>query len=105
MFVKAIDPDVNQWAGIMTGFAGGIDLSTSQYIEIWINDYTVNQLDRRGILHIDFGKIDEDFHQPELDEFDVENLLNWTNEDDRELLSRAPRMSEAMISRACLNLP
>ena len=82
MFIKAIDPDVNQWAGIMTGFAGGIDLSTSQYLEIWVNDYTVDLMDRRGILHIDFGKIDEDFHQPELNEFDVENLINWTIEDD-----------------------
>ncbi len=82
MFIKAIDPDVDQWAGIMTGFAGGIDLSTSQYLEIWVNDYTVGPDDRRGILYIDFGRIDEDFHQPEEDRFDVENLINWTIEAD-----------------------
>jgi len=82
MFIKAIDPGVDQWAGIMTGFAGGIDLSTSQYLEIWINDYTVEQIDRRGILHIDFGKIDEDFYEPDSNRFDVENLINWTVEDD-----------------------
>ncbi len=82
MFIKAIEPDISQWAGIMTGFAGGIDLSTSQYIEFWINDYTVDQLDRRGTLHIDFGKIDEDFHEPDSNRFDVENLINWTIADD-----------------------
>jgi hypothetical protein len=82
MFIKAWDPDVDQWGGIMTGFAGGIDLSTSQYLEIWVNDYTVDSLSRHGTLHIDFGKIDEDYYQPELDNFDVENLINWTNVDD-----------------------
>ena len=83
MFIKAIDPGIDQWAGVMTGFAGGIDLSTSQYLEIWVNDYTVDQIDRRGILHIDFGKIDEDFHEPDSNRFDVENLINWTIEDDK----------------------
>jgi hypothetical protein len=82
MFIKAINPGIDQWAGIMTGFAGGIDLSTSQYIEIWVNDYTVDQMDRQGTLHIDFGKIDEDFHQPDSNRFDVENLINWTIQDD-----------------------
>ncbi len=82
MFIKAWEPDLNQWSGIMTGFTGGIDLSTSQYIEIWVNDYTVDQDDRRGVLHIDFGKIDEDFHQPELNRHDNENAINWTNEAD-----------------------
>jgi len=82
MFIKAIEPKVNQWAGIMTGFASGIDLSTSQYIEIWVNDYTVNPVDRRGTLHIDFGKIDEDFHEPDSNSFDFENLIDWTIVDD-----------------------
>ena len=83
MFIKAIDPGVQQWAGVMTGFAGGIDLSTSQYLEIWVNDYTVDPLNRRGILHIDFGMIDEDFAEPDLNDFDVEKLIDWTIEDDR----------------------
>lgn len=82
LFIKSIEPEVNQWAGVMTGFADGIDLSMSQYIEIWINDYTISQPDRRGTLHIDFGKIDEDFHQPDSNRFDVENFYNWTIEDD-----------------------
>ena len=82
MFIKAINPGNNQWAGIMKGFAGGIDLSMAQYIEIWVNDYTVDQLSRRGTLHIDFGMIDEDFHQPDSNKFDAENLINWTIADD-----------------------
>ncbi|MDD3642588.1 MAG: hypothetical protein PHQ19_03890, partial [Candidatus Krumholzibacteria bacterium] len=78
LFIKAIAPGAGQWAGVMTGFPGGIDLSTAQYLEIWVNDYTVDPLDRRGILHVDFGKIDEDFHQPDSNRFDVENLTTWT---------------------------
>jgi hypothetical protein len=84
LFLKAygIDAGIRQWAGVMTGFPGGIDLSTAQYLEIWVNDYTVDPFDRRGILHIDFGKIDEDFHQPDSNSFDVENLTSWTVADD-----------------------
>jgi len=82
MFIKSWDPVDEQWGGIMTGYSGGLDLSTSQYLEIWVNDYTVDPDARAGTLHIDFGRIDEDFSQPELDEFDVENLINWTMEND-----------------------
>jgi len=82
MFIKAIDPGVQQWAGVMTGFDGGIDFLAAQYIEIWINDYTVNPVDRQGTLHIDFGNIDEDFHEAGSNWFDAENLVAWTIEDD-----------------------
>lgn len=82
MFLKAINPGAHQWAGVMTGFAGGIDLSRAQYLEIWVNDYTPDPDERRGILRVDFGRIDEDFHQPDLGNFDAENLTTWTVADD-----------------------
>jgi hypothetical protein len=82
LFIKAINPGPQQWGGVMTGFPGGIDLTTAQYLEIWVNDYNLDEANRRGILHIDFGKIDEDFHQPDSNRFDVENLTTWTVADD-----------------------
>ncbi|HSG29229.1 MAG TPA: hypothetical protein VLA34_12170, partial [Candidatus Krumholzibacterium sp.] len=78
MFIKAIDPQPGEWCGIMTGFAGGLDIQTAQYLEIWVNDYTVDPEERSGVLHIDIGRIDEDFHQPELNEFDDEKQVDWT---------------------------
>ncbi|HUV37416.1 MAG TPA: hypothetical protein VMX58_10800, partial [Patescibacteria group bacterium] len=57
-------PDPERWYGVMTGFPGGIDLTTAQYIEIWVNDFQPDSLLRGGILHVDFGTIDEDFYKP-----------------------------------------
>ncbi|MBD3221333.1 hypothetical protein GF314_08815 [bacterium] len=54
------------WGGIMRGLsATGIDLSKSQFLELWINDDEPNPQARRGVLHIDFGIIDEDFAWPD----------------------------------------
>ncbi len=83
LFINAINPSENGWCGVMTGIPGGIDLTTAQYLEIWVNDYNKDASGRSGKLHIDFGKIDEDFYEPEADQFNDENLENWTIEDDR----------------------
>ncbi|MBU8921956.1 MAG: hypothetical protein KOO63_09060, partial [Bacteroidales bacterium] len=82
LFLKTIDPQPGDWCGVMTGFAGGLDVQTAQYLEIWVNDFTLDPEDRNGVIHIDFGRIDEDFHQPELDAFDDERQIDWTNEYD-----------------------
>ena len=62
---------------------GGLDLSTAQYLEIWVNDFDTipaNSTPRGGTVHIDFGRIDEDFYQPDQNEFDNEDKLpyGWT---------------------------
>ncbi|HOX26703.1 MAG TPA: cell surface protein SprA [Candidatus Krumholzibacteria bacterium] len=52
----------DQWGGIMRGLSRtGLDLSKSQFIEFWINDWAADPADRRGVLHIDFGYLSEDF--------------------------------------------
>jgi hypothetical protein len=84
LFLSAISPQPGQWCGIMTGFSGGgLDLSMAQYLEIWVNDFAFDPADstpRGGTVHIDFGRIDEDFYRPDQDEFDNEDKLpyGWT---------------------------
>jgi hypothetical protein len=66
-------PDRN-WVGVMTGFgAGGLDLSRGQYLEVWVNDFKPNPAERGGYLRIDMGRIDEDFFEPDQDNFDLED--------------------------------
>jgi hypothetical protein len=82
MFIRPVEPGPNEWCGVMTGFpGGGLDLTNSQYIEIWVNDFDTASVaaDRGGVLHIDFGKIDEDFHQP--DSATAEGRAIWNDED------------------------
>ena len=84
LFLDAINPQAGQWCGIMTGFpGGGLDLSTAQYIEIWVNDFAFDPAGttpRHGTVHIDFGRIDEDFYQSALNKFDDEDKppYGWT---------------------------
>ena len=70
-------PDPNKadrYAGVMLGFpGGGIDLTQGQFIELWVNDFKPDALSRGGRLHIDIGIIDENFHNPGLNEFDDED--------------------------------
>jgi hypothetical protein len=75
-------PEPEEWCGIMTGFPGGIDLTNAQYLEIWVNDYQPDSTQRSGVLHIDFGKIDEDFYEPGLGLKDDENALDWIRDRD-----------------------
>jgi hypothetical protein len=77
---------------VMTGFpGGGLDLTTSQYLEIWVNDFDTSLVaGRGGVLHIDFGNIDEDFYMPDSMTLDGRNIWNdedappytWTIEED-----------------------
>lgn len=82
LFIKSIDAQPGQWCGVMTGFPGGLDLRTAQYLEIWVNDYNTDPDSRGGILHIEFGDIDEDFHNPGVDELDDEKQVDWIKEND-----------------------
>jgi len=53
------------WGGIMRGISRtGLDLSKSQFVEIWLNDAQPDIDLRRGRLHIDFGYINEDGFWP-----------------------------------------
>ncbi len=61
-----IPEDSSMWGGVMTGFRGGIDLSQSQFIEFWVNDFRPDTSERKGTLHIDLGYIDEDFYNPDV---------------------------------------
>jgi hypothetical protein len=66
--------DPEAWVGVMTGFrGGGLDLSRGQFIEVWVNDFKKNQADRGGFLRIDIGRIDEDFYEPGLGEWQDED--------------------------------
>ncbi len=69
----AIPADSTEWAGVMTGFRGGVDLSQAQFLELWVNDFQTAQSNRKGILHIDLGYIDEDFYRPDADEWNRED--------------------------------
>jgi len=81
LFLRPIDPEAGDWCGIMTGFpGGGLDLTTSQYLEIWVNDFDTALVGGRGgVLHIDFGNIDEDFYMP--DSISPEGRNVWNDED------------------------
>ena len=55
----------DSWGGLMRGLSRtGLDLSKSQFLEIWINDGERDPATRRGKVHIDFGTISEDFVWP-----------------------------------------
>lgn len=82
LFLKSYNAGPGSWGGVMTGFPGGLDLTTAQYLEVWVNDYGTEPEPGEIVLHIDFGRIDEDFHLPGADEFNDENQTTWTNEDD-----------------------
>ncbi len=67
LFLRADDGAWNSedWGGIMRGISRtGLDLSKSQFVEIWINDGVADIDQRRGKLHIDFGYVNEDGFWP-----------------------------------------
>lgn len=85
LFIDPINPQPGQWCGIMTGFpGGGLDLTTAQYIEVWVNDFQPEAALRGGTVHIDFGRIDEDFHNPSMNKLDDEDKppYTWTIDED-----------------------
>lgn len=66
--------DTEEYAGVMLGFqGGGLDISQGQFLEIWINDFKPDPLTRGGILRIDLGVIDENFHDLATNEFNDED--------------------------------
>jgi Motility related/secretion protein len=66
--------DSSKYAGVMLGFSGGgLDFTQGQFLEIWVNDFKPNPLERGGKLHIDMGVIDENFFQMEKGEFNDED--------------------------------
>jgi hypothetical protein len=68
----SVDPDV--WVGVMTGFdACGLDLREYENLEIWINDFKPDPQDRGGRVYIDIGNIDEDFYEPDRNEYNDED--------------------------------
>ena len=77
------------WAGIMRGISRtGLDLSRSQFVEIWVNDGAQLPADRSGRLHIDFGSVSEDGFWPTtpegalvVGEFEREDGINNTTPD------------------------
>ena len=81
------------WGGIMRGLSRtGVDLSKSQFLEFWVNDFTPEVGDRHGRLHIDFGVISEDFMWPETggvpeyateqrEDLNADSIFNVTTED------------------------
>lgn len=59
----------DNWGGIMRGISRtGLDLSKSQFVEVWVNDQVADPARRSGRVHIDFGYINEDGFWPR-DEF------------------------------------
>ncbi len=61
------------YAGVMMGVKDGLDISEREYLEIWINDFKPDPLDRGGILHIDLGIMDENFYDPAVNVFNDED--------------------------------
>ncbi|MDD4858028.1 MAG: cell surface protein SprA, partial [Candidatus Krumholzibacteria bacterium] len=85
MFLDVVEPELDQWCGVMAGFSGGgLDLSTAQFLEVWVNDFDTTAANRGGTVHIDFGRIDEDFYKPDSNGFDNEDKLpyGWTIDED-----------------------
>jgi hypothetical protein len=80
LIISAIEPEQGQWCGAMTGFSGGLDISKAGYFEIWINDYQPEPTSRSGVVYVEFGLIDEDFHAPQLNRLDDEDKppYGWT---------------------------
>lgn len=55
----------DNWGGITRGISRtGLDLSKSQFVEVWVNDQVADPSQRSGRLHIDFGYINEDGFWP-----------------------------------------
>ncbi|MCP4799948.1 MAG: cell surface protein SprA [bacterium] len=70
------------WGGLLRGLGrSGVDLTKTQFIEFWVNDYQLNSENRTGTVHIDFGYINEDFYWPE-NEFSSVDTMTYQKEDD-----------------------
>lgn len=90
-----------EYAGLMHGLAlEEWDVSEADHVEFWINDFTGDPNDpsnprvREGILHFDFGVINEDFWWPR----DLEDLTGYDpqfdTEDTDDNLTLGPRADD-----------
>ena len=67
MYLRTIAPawEDSCWGGIMCspvwGNDGFPDISGRSWLDIWVNDGVVDPAQRSGKLHVDFGRLDEDF--------------------------------------------
>ena len=87
--VDSIPVDSTSWTGIMTGFSGSwdgykgphgvpggldpLDLSKSDVMKIWVNDFKPDPAERGGTIYIELGFIDEDFYLPDLNDHNLED--------------------------------
>lgn len=72
--VELIDaPQPGMWTGVMRGARGGADFSAATELAIWVNDFKPDAADRGGSMHIDIGRLDENFFEPEKGMFDDED--------------------------------
>ena len=72
----------DSWGGVMRGLGrSGIDLTQTQFLEFWINDFRHELLgdEPTGTLHFDFGNLSEDFYWPEVG--GVPQYDTWQRED------------------------
>jgi cell surface protein SprA len=65
IYVPQSNPSASgSWAGLTTVLsAGGVDVSTAQYLDVWVNDYANYQdgsRPRRGEMFVDIGRVSED---------------------------------------------
>jgi len=72
IFLKSFSAGELEWCGIMRGFPDGLEMPASAILEIWVNDFQPDSLLRAGVLHIDFGNIDEDFFEHDMSELNNE---------------------------------
>ncbi len=76
------------WGGIMRGVSRtGLDLSKSQFVEVWVNDQVPDAALRSGKLHIDFGYINEDGFWPRDDQG---NLVAGTFQQEDGIVNKQP---------------
>lgn len=81
LFLKSFSAGELEWCGIMRGFPDGLEMPASAILEIWVNDFQPDSLQRTGVLHIDFGWIDEDFFEHDMSELNNEldeHIGIWT---------------------------
>jgi hypothetical protein len=78
--LDSLPADPTRWTGIITGFASNaedriapLDLSEFTFLDIWVNDFRPDPTNRSGTLYVDLGFIDEDFFEPDENEWNDED--------------------------------
>jgi len=94
----------NEYGGIMRGFPGEVDLSRSQFLEFWINDFAAGLPadQREGRIHFDFGYINEDYFWSPRDDGSFE-LGGDDSEDDPPFNNRLDGLEDRGLDRVWSN--